>query len=1087
MKINVACIGAAACMAALVFAPTAVAQGRPPVANEATADARVRCLTGNATGTLAVLNVKIPGEYTYYDGLTDSEFFPNVAFDKQRSAGWVPFTNGVITDGSGSSVSWAKYWLGANGIDVVFDLKGEYVISRVVVSPARRLGLSLKSEGEPRYTLAALQDDPLAAVAQETDEDGTNAPPEPVMTGVMEGIHAPARWVRLHRQYSRGVSLEEIQIWGYPRPAGETIPRKPLIRGGAVTGNPREVPIQNTDDIRVTDDILVFPIPQEMNRTGSDFALTPATRILYFPGSSRSCRTSAEVLQDELARETGLKLEIQAAQSAQAVNGAILLAEPATAPVDLKAEGYTLVCDQTAVLIAGDDERGAFYGTQTLLQLLQHRAERWTLAGVKIRDWPECPIRLIQGRREVSEELIRALARFKINYYQFIRFGEEESRLVPLADKYRVKLMINAPPHMVIGQHPEFVELNPGEKLADLEASRINFCPSHPKLWDAYFGELDKWIDKSNSDYIFINFDEMYQGGSGSRWNVCDYCRARNMHSWELMGWTLNTLSDHFARHGKKIYMMDTCFMGKSISNKEDTDTDWRKALDIVPTNILMGVWHPELVNKLFGDKGFPQLFWGNPNGKESQFPATTAPGIRYAGINVNMLDAPFTYRGFLSLPQESWSPSRAFNADELTAQAVDKFMPLLRKILEDRVWPSEQAKPEQFFAVDLAQAANRSFKDDIPDDGRGWFDMGANYDLRSIKPGRRSLGGIPFDVIDESANNGKGCLMLYNRGYMNPDMPGTAEFAVGRKAASLLFLHTIMQSPGQNYMRKNEFAGSYFIVYDNGRYSTFDIKYGMNIQPWLGGVRDADGKFPAPMSLGRGRVVWRGETVGGHAAHLAFAEWINPFPDQTIRKVICRTAWKKSPMNLALVAVTGVTPTGNEATETVKLPAVSDIALAAPKGIPVDLSGGTEKSFQWYVAPDGTIVESSRIFRLDEYHGGSEDVLGTAACAIKDGNHYFRPSEYLGEVTVWFPEVVFLKGFMIRCPPREERKRDDFPPSAGSWTISISPDEKTWKPVGTLALREEQGPQFFALPALEDIKALRIEGPGVVGLTLYK
>ena len=35
------------------------------------------------------------------------------------------------------------------------------------------------------------------------------------------------------------------------------------------------------------------------------------------------------------------------------------------------------------------------------------------------------------------------------------------------------------------------------------------------------------------------------------------------------------------------------------------------------------------------------------------------------------------------------------------------------------------------------------------------------------------------------------------------------------------------MQGAGQSYLRKNELAGYYFIVYDDDTYSTFDIKDG--------------------------------------------------------------------------------------------------------------------------------------------------------------------------------------------------------------------------------------------------------------------
>lgn len=1073
------------CAAALGIACAVSAQTNPPASTNIAAaaaplNAADKCLTGNATGALAARNLAIPGAYTYYDGLTDSEFFPSWTFDKGYSAGWVPFADGTITDGKpGTSLLWPHYWLGGNGIDIVFDLKGEYVISSVKIQCAAEVlgnvGLSLKSANDPRYTLVAMNYDPFLPL-------GTNAPPKPVKECDLANVNASAQWVRVHLPNSRSIHLGEIQIWGYPLPAGQTFPKKPLTRGEVVVKKPGEVPFQNADDL------IVFPIPQEMKRTGGDFVLSAATPILHFPVESERCRTTAEALRDEIARETGLKLEVRGADSDKVQNGAIVIVEPKALPAGMKPEGYAFVSGGEGVFISGADAAGAFYGTQTLLQLLRNTSKGWAVAGVNIRDWPECPIRLIQGRRAMSESLVRSLARFKINYYQIYSFNsaEKDSQFVPLAEKYFVKLMLTAEPRMLIGKNPEFAELNPGENLNDLEQSRVNFCPSHPKLWETYFGEVDKWIDKFNSDYVSINFDEMYQSSHGARWNVCKYCRARNMHAWELLGWTLNNINEHFAKHGKKIFMLDTCFYGPSISNKEDTDKDWRKALDIIPTNILMGVWHPKEVNKLFSDKGIPQVRWvNNPNGKGEKFPATTVEGARYAGMCVNMLDGPFSYRRFISMPQECWSPGRAYSADELGGLAMDTFMPYLRYVLDGAGSPAAQADPSRFFTVDLKSAVNSSFTDEMPGDGKGWFDMGPNFDLRSIRPGRRELGGVPFDIIEESKNGNKGCLVLYNRGYMNPDMPAQSDFDIGRKAASLLFLHTIMQDAGQSYLRKNEHAGFYFIVYDDDTYSTFDIKYSINILPWLGGERDASGNFRAPMPLKRGRLAWRGETIGGRAAYLFYSEWINPRPDKIIRKVICRTAWKKSPMNLALIAVTGVSPAGNEPQLDVKLCNAADIVPAAAKGSPLDLRWGREESLQSYIAPDGTIVECSKPFRKDKYHAACHDFLSSAACAVYDGNHFFWP-EGAGELKLLFPAPINLTGFMIRCPPRDERKNEDFGASQASWVFETSADGKTWQPAGKLSLREEQGPQFFALTN-GAVKSLRISGSGVVGLTPYK
>ena len=41
------------------------------------------------------------------------------------------------------------------------------------------------------------------------------------------------------------------------------------------------------------------------------------------------------------------------------------------------------------------------------------------------------------------------------------------------------------------------------------------------------------------------------------------------------------------------------------------------------------------------------------------------------------------------------------------------------------------------------------------------------------------------------------------------------------------------------SYQRKNEIAGYYIMVYEDGTYNRMDIKYRINAQPWLAGYAE--------------------------------------------------------------------------------------------------------------------------------------------------------------------------------------------------------------------------------------------------------
>lgn len=71
---------------------------------------------------------------------------------------------------------------------------------------------------------------------------------------------------------------------------------------------------------------------------------------------------------------------------------------------------------------------------------------------------------------------------------------------------------------------------------------------------------------------------------------------------------------------------------------------------------------------------------------------------------------------------------------------------------------------------LDLSSGANSAFADETADDRRGgWTDQGAN-DLRLLKSGVQTLGGVPFSILDDGRSGGKSCIVLAaaeNRNYL--------------------------------------------------------------------------------------------------------------------------------------------------------------------------------------------------------------------------------------------------------------------------------------------------------------------------------
>ncbi len=154
-----------------------------------------------------------------------------------------------------------------------------------------------------------------------------------------------------------------------------------------------------------------------------DFAVTgPLILSDQLPMSAEFSPVRQEMKRftQDMFHETGVKAIVQVG----AVVGPriVVLTEGSGATATLPPEGYQLSVTSEEIRIVGRDAAGAFYGLQTLRQLLQRRAKgRFAFAGVSISDWPSLAFRgvhLFVGKDALPfhQRLIeRVLSRYKLN------------------------------------------------------------------------------------------------------------------------------------------------------------------------------------------------------------------------------------------------------------------------------------------------------------------------------------------------------------------------------------------------------------------------------------------------------------------------------------------------------------------------------------------------------------------------------------------------------------------------------------------------------------------------------------------------
>ena len=171
--------------------------------------------------------------------------------------------------------------------------------------------------------------------------------------------------------------------------------------------------------------LKLVPAPKEVQLRDGGFRVGPRTRILVQLGHQSEDRIAAETLAEEVADQSGLKLNILGMKAAgKAEDGAIVLARLQDSRVrrflarnGLKADelvgedGYLLFSDKSHLIVAANTGQGLFYGVQTLRQLLRPAGKGLICPAVGIRDWPS--LERHDGQGDLSRSEIPVLMKFR--------------------------------------------------------------------------------------------------------------------------------------------------------------------------------------------------------------------------------------------------------------------------------------------------------------------------------------------------------------------------------------------------------------------------------------------------------------------------------------------------------------------------------------------------------------------------------------------------------------------------------------------------------------------------------------------------
>lgn len=703
---------------------------------------------------------------------------------------------------------------------------------------------------------------------------------------------------------------------------------------------------------------LIFPLPQKMELLAEPFRLDESVPILVPEGRPDAEMALARMLAAELSDRHGLALKITTASNVRAGKRHILMGSAANPlvraesvrrglPAASRAESYVLRVTADAVLVAGADNAGAFYGLQSLRQLIARGDDGPFIRGVAVEDHPHLPFRAIRlylpGRDNIAffKRFLRDfMALYKFNrvflevnasmrferrpelnagwidfakdLYYTQRYNprgpnqtsqnsahhdtadgdilekEEVADLVDYARRLHIEMVPEIPTlthaYYLLTRH-KHLGLIPGAEWPD------TYNPAHPEVYTLVFDVLDEYIEVMKPSMVHIGHDEMFfpielMGDTGGRSIL------------ELYAHDVNRLHAHLTAKGIKVAMYGDHLVEsvrgvgkKPIKSSSGWEYHMPGALppeqvrDLIPKDILVLNW-----------------FWHDIRAAEGRGEPTdmliSELGFPQAFINFSPHIENWGRRsarpGVIGGSPSSWAGTTEYTFGK------DLMVAILGtgNLMWSTHWPeiTEVYRIVQSMMPDVRR--NLRGRNPPSEDGNPIvpLDLGSRVntaefgvDLSGLKAGELAVRGKRFTVP------GNGAVMAATASDETNRLPRAAgPIPVGEDAASILFLHATARGASNdmsyryihNFPDSADLLGWYEVVYEDGFVDTVPVRFGVNILP-LGWARQPD-----PVMKGNAREMsyaYEADRVDCGTESLFAYEWVNPRFGKTVKEIRLR------------------------------------------------------------------------------------------------------------------------------------------------------------------------------------------------------
>ncbi|TAM81512.1 MAG: hypothetical protein EPN47_12200 [Acidobacteria bacterium] len=617
--------------------------------------------------------------------------------------------------------------------------------------------------------------------------------------------------------------------------------------------------------VGLSDPLGIFPGPHEMVESKGHFFLNEGSTIIIPAAASENDQRLAHSLVEGLSDHHGVQPQVRRENSLPKDNPFVLMGSinnplvhefcqkhrPDVTATNPGPEGYFLHVTDHSIVVAGSDDRGAFYGLQSLRQLIWKREGQLRVKCTQVRDWPDKPFRgiyvYLPGRDNIPmfKRFVRDfMAPYKFNtiivemnacmrfdshpelnegWVEFTRDTnysrrnyppgplhdreqnsshqdcgdggflekDEVAGLVAWCRQHHIEVIPAIPSlthaFYLLTRHKELSEV-PGEKWPD------TYCASNPKSYKLLFEVMDEFLEVIKPGMVHAGHDEWF-----APYGLCPCCKSKNPG--EVFGNDLIKVHEYLANKDIKMaiwgdYLLESV-RGKGL-RKHVTHDGWvyyspgamtaRQVEELVPKDILIFNW-----------------FWSEREKGRSNEAQLDDFGFRqiYGNMQPDIQEYPERIKRstIVGGAPSAWEATNEFNFGK---DLMYSFLGC-----SNLLWSTGVMEPAQLSSIvqasiprlrrDLSGETLPSEAGDvevIPIDIAASFNMPLRQsiftiDLSGMRTGRVTTRNRVFDLTSPGAEGDKTIVMVGTEGETPNPLPREVQgIRIGEDATSLLFLH---------------------------------------------------------------------------------------------------------------------------------------------------------------------------------------------------------------------------------------------------------------------------------------------------------